>query len=231
MKKDTILAIIPARGGSKTIPKKNLVMLGDKPLVACPIELALSVKRIDRVLVSTDDDEIASVAKHYGAHVPFKRPAYLAKDKTPTLPVLQHAIRFLQVHESYMPDVILLLYATSPFLKKERIEEALDLFQRTGCNSVMGVQKDWGRFWKLERGSYRPFYPKKRANRQQYQPLLREAGNIYFSRREVIMNMNVVVDEKCVEYLFVDDEETLDIDSKKDLEKAQQWLKLKENRL
>ena len=226
MKTEKVIAIIPARGGSKTIPGKNLVPLGGKPLVAWPIRLAQSVKRIDRITVSTDDDEIMSVARRHGAEVPFKRPAALAKYATPTLPVLHHAIDYIEKNEDYKPDIILLLYPTTPFLRRERIEAALDLFEKTGCNSVMGVVEDWGRFWRLQRGKYIPFHPKKRVNRQYYKPLLREAGNIYFSRYDVIMKMNKLVDESNIEFLELEgEEEIIDIDTPTDLIKAKHWLK------
>lgn len=223
LQSDHILAIIPARGGSKSIPRKNLVPLGGKPLLAWPIELALSIKRIGRVIISTDDAEIAQVAKRYGAEVPFKRPASLASDETSTLPVLQHCLRFLLKNEGYRPQIVLLLYATTPFMSKVRIEEALDRFEETGCNSVVGVVKDWGRFWKSSHGQYVPFYPTRRLNRQFYQPLYREAGNIYFSRYEVIMELKKIVDERIVQFLFIDsEEEMIDIDTQDDLRRAQE---------
>ena len=118
-----ILAIIPARKGSKSIPNKNLKKLGGKPLIAYPIKLAKSIKIINKVVVSTDSEEIANVAKKYGAEVPFIRPAELAKDETPTLPVLQHCVKFLEENENYKADLILLFYPTCPFLKKETIIE------------------------------------------------------------------------------------------------------------
>ncbi|OGY21973.1 MAG: hypothetical protein A3A65_02925 [Candidatus Chisholmbacteria bacterium RIFCSPLOWO2_01_FULL_49_14] len=225
MRLESVLAIIPARGDSKSIPRKNLVSLGGKPLLAWPIELARSVTRIERVIVSTDDNEITKVAKHYGAEVPFKRPASLSTDDIPTLPVLQHCLSWLEKHEGYRPDIILLLYATTPFIRKSRIEEALDVFEKSGCNSVMGVQKDWGRFWRSDGTRYSPFYPKRRLNRQQYTPLLREAGNMYFSRLQVIIEMNTVIDEVRIEFLSVEHEETIDIDTRKDLQRARLWLK------
>ena len=93
------IAIIPARGGSKAIPRKNIIELGGKPLIAYVIEAALKVKKLDRVIVSTEDMEIAEITKKYGAELPFLRPKELAKDETPTLPVLQHAVRVLEEKE------------------------------------------------------------------------------------------------------------------------------------
>lgn len=224
MKKEHILAIIPARGGSKSIPRKNLLLLGGKPLIAWPIDLAKSIDRIERVIVSSDDDEIISIAKQYGAQAPFKRPLKLAGDDTPTLAVLRHCVRFLEKKEDYKADIILLLYPTAPFLKKERVEQALDLFEKTHCNSVISVVNDWGRFWRRVGKRYIPFYPVKRVNRQYYTPLYRENGAVYVSRYEVVMNMRKIVDERSVQFLIMEEAEIIDIDSLSDFSKATRYL-------
>ena len=218
--KEKIIAIIIARGGSKSIPRKNVLPLHGKPLVAWPIELAKSVKRIDRIIISTDDNEIMEIAKKYGAEAPFKRPPELAQDETPTLPVLQHCIKYLEEKENYKADIILLLYPTSPFLKKERVEEALDLFKNTKCNSVVSVVKDWGRFWKNKEDKYIPFYPNERVNRQYYQPLYREDGSVYFSRYKVFMEMKKAVDDNNIQFIIMEEGENIDIDNPKDLTMA-----------
>lgn len=216
---EKIVAIIIARGGSKSIPRKNVLPLHGKPLVAWPIDLAKSIKKIDRVIMTTDDDEIAEIAKKHGAEVPFKRPAELADDETTSVDVLRHAIGYLEKEENYKPDIVLLLYPTAPFLKKERVEEAIELFEKTGCNSVMSVVKDWGRFWQKD-GVYKPLHPKKRVNRQYYDPLYREDGAVYFSRYDVTMNQNKLVDENSIEFLIMEEGENVDIDNPSDLEEA-----------
>jgi len=221
-KKDKIIAIIPARGGSKSIPKKNIQLLRGKPLIAWPIELAKSIKEIERIIVSTDNDEIMTIAQKYGAETPFKRPKELAADETPTLPVLQHCISYLEKKENYRPDIVLILYPTAPFLRKERVVEALNLFEKTNCNSVISVVKDWGRFWKFDEGAkkYIPFYPHARVNRQYFKPLYREDGAVHFSRYEVLMNMNKLVDENNIEFLIMEKNENIDIDTTPDFAKA-----------
>lgn len=223
IKDKKVIAIIIARGGSKSIPRKNVLLLQGKPLVAWPIELAKSVPKIDRVILSTEDDEIMDIGKKYGAEVLFKRPTELAQDETATLPVLQHCICWLEENENYKVDIVILLYPTSPFLKKERIEEALDLFEKTDCNSVVSVIKDWGRFWKLDEANkkYLPFYPLERVNRQYYKPLYRENGAIYFSCYEVLMNMNKLVDEANVQFVIMEEDENVDIDNSYDFKKAE----------
>ncbi|MDD5554433.1 MAG: acylneuraminate cytidylyltransferase family protein, partial [Patescibacteria group bacterium] len=212
--KERVIAIIIARGGSKSIPRKNVLPLQGKPLVAWPIDLAKSVSRIDRVIVSTDNDEISAIAKKHGAEVPFKRPAELSTDEVPTLPVLQHCVKYLEEQENYKPDIVLLLYPTMPFLKKERIEEALNLFGKTKCSSIVSVTKDKGRFWKLDenKNKYRPFYPAERVNRQYYQPLYKEDGAVYFSRYDVLMKINKLIDEDNIEFIIMEDGENIDID-------------------
>lgn len=220
---EKVIAIIIARGGSKSIPRKNVLPLGGKPLVAWPVDLAKSVPRIDRVVISTDDDEIMEIAKAHGAEAPFKRPAELADDQTETLPVLEHCLRYLADKENYQPDIVLLLYPTAPFLKRERVEEALDLFENTSCNSVISVVEDWGRFWRLEEsaGKYLPLHPKERVNRQYYKPLCREDGAVYFNRCDVIMKQHKAVDEENVKFLMMREGENVDIDEPEDFKKAE----------
>ena len=222
MKKNKIVAIIPARGGSKSIPRKNILLFKSKPLIAWPIELAKSIPLIDRVIVTTDDDEIIEIAGKYGAEVLFKRPIELAKDDTPTLPVIQHCVNWLEENEGYKADIVLLLYPTSPLLKKERVEEALRLFEKTDCNSVVSVVKDWGRFWKIDEkeNKYKILYPPNRVNRQYYKPLYRENGAIYFMRYDVLKKMNKAVDLKNVSFVVMDEDENVDIDNPNDLLKA-----------
>ena len=221
MVKSDIIAIIIARGGSKSIPRKNLLKVHGKHLIGWPILLARSVKRIKRVIVSTDDLEIRDIANKYGAETPFLRPRELADEETPTLPVLQHCLKYLKEKEDYIPEIVVLLYPTSPFLNKKRVEEALDLFEKNDCSSVVSAVYDWGRFWKRDqKGKYHPLYPKKRVNRQYYNPLLRENGAIYFSKYEVLINMNKLVDESNVQFVVMEEDENVDIDNLSDLKKA-----------
>jgi len=221
-KGEKVVAIIIARGGSKSIPRKNVLPLKGKPLVAWPIDLAKTIERVDRVIISTDDDEIMEISKKHGAEVLFKRPPELSDDEITTLPVLQHCIKFLEEKERYKPDVILLLYPTSPFLKKEKIEQALDLFENTKCNSIISVVEDFGRFWKLDESNnkYKPLHPKERVNRQYYKPLYKEDGSVYFSRYQVLMDMNKMVDENNIKFLTMKQGENIDIDEPEDFIKA-----------
>jgi CMP-N-acetylneuraminic acid synthetase len=120
-----VLAIVQARGGSKTIPRKNLRLLADHPLVAYSIASGLASKKITRLIVSTDDEEIASVCKTYGAEVPFLRPAKFAEDASPDLPLFQHALDWLETHERYRPDLVVQLRPTSPLRPLNLVDQAI----------------------------------------------------------------------------------------------------------
>src|SRR5687768_7038153 len=135
-----VLAIIPARGGSKSIPGKNIKPLAGYPLIAYSITAGLQAKTVTRVIVSTDDEEIAAIARYWGAEVPFLRPAALAQDDTPDLPVFQHALRILEKEEGYKPGIIVQLRPTSPFRKLSHIEDAVQLLaQRVDADAVRTV--------------------------------------------------------------------------------------------
>ncbi len=116
------VAIIPARGGSKRIPRKNIKSFCGKPMIAYSIEAAINSKLFDRVIVSTDDQEIAHVAKEYGAEIPFMRPKELSDDHTPTIPVIAHAIQELQKEGPV--DIACCIYATAPFIHVSFLQEA-----------------------------------------------------------------------------------------------------------
>lgn len=131
--------MIPARGGSKGIPRKNLATLAGRPLIAHSTAAALASRRLTRVVVSTDDEEIADVARHLGVEVPFLRPAQLAADDTPMLDVLIELVRDLDGREGYRPDLLVLLQPTSPFRRAEHIDAAVDLLAASGADSVVTV--------------------------------------------------------------------------------------------
>jgi CMP-N,N'-diacetyllegionaminic acid synthase len=135
-----ILALIPARGGSKSIPRKNLLMLAGKPLIAHAIAHAQASRHITRIVVSTDDDEIARVSRDYGAEVPFTRPPELAQDASPDIDVFVHALATLKARDGYGCDAVVHLRPTSPVREARRIDEAIELFLRTaGADSLRSV--------------------------------------------------------------------------------------------
>lgn len=134
-----ILGVITARGGSKSIPRKNVKDIAGKPLIAWTIEAAKKSGALDRIILTTDDKEIARVGREWGAEVPFVRPKKLAGDKTPHLPVMQHAVRWLKENENYNPDYVMLFQPTSPLRQSWHIKEAVELIEKTGADSVVSV--------------------------------------------------------------------------------------------
>lgn len=134
-----ILGIIPARGGSKGVSRKNIRRLAGKPLIAHTIETALKCPLLHRVIVSTDDEEIAEIARKYGAEAPFMRPSELAQDDTPDLPVCQHALSTLAESEGYCPDIIVWLRPTVPFRTVNDLEATIRLILESGADTVRSV--------------------------------------------------------------------------------------------
>lgn len=132
------LAVIPARGGSKRIPRKNIKLFCGKPMIAWSIEAALQSACFDQVIVSTDDTEIAEVARQYGAMVPFMRPTELSDDYTGTIPVIRHAIEWLKA-QGQQTEQVCCLYATAPFVRPEDIRRGLDTLTDTGCDYAFSV--------------------------------------------------------------------------------------------
>jgi len=143
-----ILALILARGGSKGIPKKNIKQLCGKPLIAYTIEAAFNSECINRVVVSTDDDEIAEIAKKWGADVPFKRPEKLATDTATSNDAIVHALNWLLKNENYTPELFLNLQATSPFRDKKDIDKAIKKFIDSDADSLISVtETDKSPYW------------------------------------------------------------------------------------
>lgn len=135
-----VVSIIPARGGSKGIPRKNIVPIAGKPLLAYSIEHAHAARTVERVIVSTDDEEIAHVAMTWGAEVPFMRPADLGGDTVLDLPVFQHALTWLEEHEGYRPEIIVHLRPTAPLRGSGQIDGAVNmLVEHPGADSVRSV--------------------------------------------------------------------------------------------
>lgn len=155
-----VLAIIPARGGSKSIPSKNIQKLGKLPLIAYTIKSAKNSKEVNRIIVSTDNKIIAKIAEKYGAEVPFLRPKKFSRDSSSTLDVVQHAIQFLQKVENYTPDIITILLPITPFRPPHLIDESIKLLKNTNATSVISVFKTRTHPFKAfvsEKGFLKPF--------------------------------------------------------------------------
>ena len=134
-----VVGVIPARGGSKAVPRKNLALLAGRPLIAYTVDAASASTLLTRVVVSTDDPEIAATARQLGADVPFLRPSHLASDETPMLDVLADLVASFERRESYRPDILVLLQPTSPFRRAEHIDAAVELLTSSGADSVVTV--------------------------------------------------------------------------------------------
>jgi CMP-N-acetylneuraminic acid synthetase len=154
MKESKVLALIPARGGSKGIPRKNIRPFGGYPLIAYSIAAALQAEQVTRVIVSTDDEEIAGAARSYGAETPFMRPAELAADRSTDLPVFQHALNWLAEHENYHPEIILHLHATSPVRPHGFVDQAVCLLREhteVECvRSVVAPGQNPYKMWQID---------------------------------------------------------------------------------
>ncbi|MEO7628133.1 MAG: acylneuraminate cytidylyltransferase family protein, partial [Nocardioides sp.] len=174
------LCVIPARGGSKGVPRKNLREVAGKPLIVWTVEQALAVGGLD-VLVSTDDEEIADVARRAGARVPWLRPAELAQDTTATEPVVRHAIE--QVRQDYgRPDVVMLLQATSPLRHDGTLARAMREFAESGVDSLVGVVPQAPFLWQATEPPTAAYEVAARPRRQDLTRetlRYRETGSVY----------------------------------------------------
>lgn len=171
----TTLGIIPARGGSKGVPRKNIRLLGGKPLIAYTIEAALC-SCLDRTIVSTDDREIAEVARACGAEVPFLRPVTFAQDTSSSLSVLLHTLQFVESEDRFYPDCVAFLQPTSPFRNASHINAAIDLLMTSNVLSVIGIcqvdQHPYDMFQQRPNGMLEQLIPlpNKPLRRQDYPP-------------------------------------------------------------
>jgi CMP-N,N'-diacetyllegionaminic acid synthase len=221
-----VLAIIPARGGSKGIKRKNLVPLAGKPLIVHSIEHALAAKRVTRVIVSTEDREIADAARAAGAEVPFMRPEILAGDTVLDLPVFEHVLTELHEREGYKPDLIVHLRPTAPLRKNPWIDEAVDLLAANAeADSVRSVsmpsQHPYRVFRIAPNGYLDPIM--KQEHPTPYLLRRQELPDMYYyncvidvTRPTTILSMKSMTGNNILPYIM-DPDEVIDIDSARDL--------------
>ena len=215
MKKNNkkIVVIIPVKANSTRIPGKNSKLLVGKPMMAHIIESSLRVELVDRVIVSTESKELAEIARKYGAETPFLRPVSLCADHTTTLEVIQHALKELEGKEGYVADYALLVYATSPLLKSERMEQAIKIALERDSDSVVSGIYDKGHYWIEREGGWERLYPAKLLCSQFQDPLFRENGAIYLSKTSVLKKQ-LVADK--ADILIMDKDENIDVDYPED---------------
>lgn len=222
-----ILALIPARGGSKGIPRKNIRSFAGYPLIAWSIAAAKQSELVTRVIVSTDDEEIAAVAREWGAETPFVRPAELAQDKTTDLPVFEHALKWFEDVEGYHPDLVVQLRPTSPIRPKTMVDDAIRiLLHHDDADCVRGVVpagQNPFKMWRFDRDD-KPLRPlldvpgipePYNAPRQILPPVFWQTGHIDVIRVSTIANKNSLTGD-VVYPLVIDPKYTVDIDTLSD---------------
>jgi CMP-N-acetylneuraminic acid synthetase len=225
------LAVIPARGGSVRVPRKNIKLLHGKPLIAYAIEAARDAETIDRIIVSTDDDEIKRVAIEYGAEVPFMRPADISED-VPTEDVALHAVEWLRNNDSYSPGILVCLEPPSPFRKAEHIDRCVnsiiadkDLDSALTVTNVRGYRPEW----MVRIGTdnlitpYTDYFTRegeallKFPASQEFEPLYRSVGLVFSCRTSALKKYKSFVGRKCMA-IEIDGKDTLDLDYPEDFD-------------
>ncbi|APG27354.1 hypothetical protein A7E78_05545 [Syntrophotalea acetylenivorans] len=221
----TVLGIIPARGGSKGVPRKNIRPLVGRPLIAHTIDKAFQSNSLDRVLVSTDDAEIAAAARHCGAEVPFLRPAEFATDTASSLSVIRHAINWLAINEQYHPDAVAILPPTSPLRTVEHIDQTVGLLWSSGLDSAVTVipvqDHPYFIFSRSARGQMEELIhlPEKPLRRQELPEFFTHSQSVIVSRTEYLKrceDKDAIFNFRSMAGYPVDQESAMDIDTLND---------------
>lgn len=220
------LAVIPARGGSKRIPRKNIKPFCGKPMIARSIEAALASGCFDRVIVSTDDAEIADVARQYGAQVPFMRPAELSDDYTGTVPVIRHAVDWFIANDE-APEQVCCIYATAPFVSGEDIRRGLETLTSNDCDYAFSVTSYAFPIQRAIRitslGRVEMFQPEHFNTRSQdLEEAYHDAGQFYWGRTLAWQEGRVIFGP-CSLPVLLPRHRVQDIDTPEDWERAE-WL-------
>jgi N-acylneuraminate cytidylyltransferase len=234
-----VLALIPARGGSKGIPRKNLMQVGGKPLIAWSILQALESQRITRVVVSTEDDEIASTAEQWGADVPFRRPREFADDLSPDIDVFRHALEHLG-RDGYAPDIVVHLRQTGPVRRVRDIDEVVDLLAQQpdidAVRSVSLVHQTPYKMWQIsDDGTMRPVIdlpglPDSQSRPRQLLPLVYwQNGYVDALRPRAVTEKGSMWGDRVVP--FVVDTVPYELDYPEDIASVEEGLRLLENGL
>ena len=229
-----LLALIPARSGSKRLPNKNTLNLGGKPLIAWSIEAGLQSEYVDRVVVSTDSNSIAEISKQYGADVPFMRPNTLANDTATTIDVVRHTVSMLASQNDFY-DYILLLQPTSPLRNASHIDEAVELLMSKSANGLVGVAEvehpvEWINILPLD-GSLKNFFPEEYRNirSQDFPTRYRINGAIYLNKiKDVLEEGALILKNESYAYIMPQSV-SLDIDTEFDFRIAECMFEINKN--
>lgn len=239
--KREILAIIPARGGSKSIQRKNIKPLLGLPLIAYTIREAQKSQYITRLIVSTDDEEIARIAHHYGAEVPFLRPAELALDHVTDLPVFQHCLIWLREHEGYQPEIVVHLRPTAPLRTSSHIDQGIELLlnspQVDAVRSVCPAGQHPLKTWAIKDEWLKPFVPENvydiseayNRPRQQLPQAFIQNGSVDVVRTKVILDLNSMTGHR-IKAFVMDELDSVNIDSPLDWALAEILMKSRLNK-
>jgi N-acylneuraminate cytidylyltransferase len=218
------LGIIPARGGSQRIPRKNIKEFCGKPIIAWSIEAALKSGAFDRVLISTDDSEIADIAKIFGAEVPFMRPSSLSNHLTPTIPVVEHAIKWANTH-SLKPTEVCCIYATAPMIDIQDLQQGLQTLKDKDCDYVFSatsyafpIQRA---FQINKQDRVEMFYPEYFSLRSQDLPFaFHDAGQFYWGKPEAWLSQKPMFSSRAIAHL-IPRHRVQDIDTSEDWLRAE----------
>jgi N-acylneuraminate cytidylyltransferase len=221
----SIIAVIPARGGSKRIHRKNIRGFCGKPIIAYSIEAAKRTNLFDRVIVSTDDEEIAEISRNLGADVPFIRPESLADDFTGTNSVTKHAIQWLQANEEDSIDFACCIYATAPFLTNENIAKGFDRLKKSTKSFVFTVTNYRFPIQRAirinSRGEVEALYPENfYARSQDLEDVYHDAGQFYWGRAQAFLDDVVTFSEESLPFILPD-YLVQDIDTEDDWKRAE----------
>lgn len=221
-----ILGIIPARGGSKGIPMKNLVKLNKKPLLSYSLHSSLSSKYISKTVVTTDNESIAKYSKKFKNVEIIIRPKKLANDNSQIEPVILHTLEYLKKNSNYVPEIIILLQNTSPLRTFTHIDGALKVFFKNNYDSLLSVYSSHKFLWKKQRKNFLPvnYDPRKRPNRQDIEDQFFENGSIYITKYDSFIKSKCRISGKIGIYKMPESE-SIEIDSPFDLLQAQLILK------
>ena len=232
-----VMALIPARGGSKSIPRKNILPFAGHPLIAYSIAAAQACESVDRVVVSTDDHEIAEISRKYGAETPFMRPKEFALDGTPDLPVFKHALEWMSENEGYLPEIVVQLRPTSPCRRTIHIDEAVyQLISHPEADAIRTVcvpfQNPY-KMWRINLDGYLiPMLESQLEEpynmpRQNLPDVYWQTGYVDAAWRDTILEKNSMTGDRILP-LIINQEEWIDIDSADDWRRAERIIENEE---